>query len=76
MRSLSGWLRIEQHGVHMTTKPPPVPPANRSDKGPGSATEAPLTQGRAGSQTKDPDKVGQAGNSKVNTTNQGYQQDR
>ncbi|MCY4376963.1 MAG: hypothetical protein OXC31_24675, partial [Spirochaetaceae bacterium] len=42
----------------------------------GSATEAPLTQGRAGSQTKDPDKVGQAGNSKVNTTNQGYQQDR
>ena len=63
-------------GVHMTTKPPPVPPANRSDKGPGSATEAPLSQGRAGSQTKDPDKVGQAGNSKVNTTNQGYQQDR
>ncbi|SDO24873.1 MULTISPECIES: hypothetical protein [Methylobacterium] len=60
----------------MTTKPPPVPPANRSDKGPGSATEAPLSQGRAGSQTKDPDKVGQAGNSKVNTTNQGYQQDR
>jgi hypothetical protein len=60
----------------MTTKPPPVPPANRSDKGPGSATEAPLSQGKAGSQTKDPDKIGQAGNSKVNTTNQGYQQDR
>jgi hypothetical protein len=76
MRTLSGWLRTGHHEVHMTTKPPPVPPANRSDKGPGSATEAPLTQGRAGSQTKDPDKVGQAGNSKVNTTNQGYQQDR
>ncbi|GJD96745.1 hypothetical protein [Methylobacterium iners] len=61
----------------MTTKPPPVPPANRSDKGPGSATDAPVSTGPKGSsQTKDPDKVGQAGNSKVNTTHQGYQQDR
>lgn len=60
----------------MTTKPPPVPPANRSGKGPGSATEAPLSQGHAGSQAKDPDKVGQTGNAKVNTTNQGHQQDR
>ena len=33
-------------------------------------------QGRSSSQTKDPDKIGQAGNSKVNTTHQGYQQDR
>ncbi|MGY2049031.1 hypothetical protein [Methylobacterium sp. JK268] len=60
----------------MTAKPPPVPPANQSHKGPGSAPEAPTDLGRAGSQTKDPDKIGQAGNSKVNTTNQGYQQDR
>ena len=61
----------------MTAKPPPVPPANQSDKGPGSATDAPLTTGPKGSsQTKDPDKIGQAGNSKVNTTHQGYQQDR
>jgi hypothetical protein len=67
---------IGKDGDHMTTKPPPVPPANRSDKGPGSATEAPVSQGRTGAQTKDPDKVGQAGNTKVNTTNQGYQQDR
>ena len=29
-----------------------------------------------GTQAKDPDKVGQTGNSKVNTTNQGHQQDR
>jgi hypothetical protein len=54
-----------------------VPPANRSDKGPGSAERAPTETGPKGSgQAKDPDKVGQAGNSKVNTTNQGYQQDR
>ncbi|AWN40053.1 hypothetical protein U8607_16625 [Methylobacterium durans] len=60
----------------MTTKPPPVPPANQSHKGPGSATEAPRSQGQGSAQTKDPDKVGQSGNSKVNTTHQGYQQDR
>lgn len=60
----------------MTTKPPPVPPANRSVKGPGSATEALSAQGQAGTQSKDTDKVGQAGNAKVNTTHQGYQQAR
>ena len=60
----------------MTAKPPPVPPANQSDKGPGSAAPAPVAQGQGSSQTKNPDKVGQAGNSKVNTTHQGYQQDR
>lgn len=60
----------------MTAKPPPVPAANQSDKGPGSATAAPLSQGRGSGQTQNPDKVGQGGNSKVNTTNQGYQQDR
>jgi hypothetical protein len=60
----------------MTAKPPPVPPANRSSKGPGSSTAAPLSQGQGGSQTQNPDKVGQAGNSKVNTVHQGYQQDR
>ncbi|WP_336488425.1 hypothetical protein [Methylobacterium nigriterrae] len=60
----------------MTTKPPPVPPANRSDKGPGSAQPAPAASGSANAQTKDPDKIGQAGNAKVNTTHQGYQQDR
>lgn len=61
----------------MTAKPPPVPPANVSDKGTGSAPEVPVSTGLKGqSQTKDPDKIGQAGNSKVNTTNQGYQQDR
>ena len=60
----------------MTAKPPPVPPANQSDKGPGSASAAPLTEGKGGAQAPNPDKVGQSGNSKVNTTHQGHQQDR
>ncbi|KQO66189.1 hypothetical protein ASG60_17180 [Methylobacterium sp. Leaf469] len=61
----------------MTTKAPPVPPANQSDKGPGSAPDAPLATGPKGSgQTRNPDTIGQAGNSKVNTTHQGHQQDR
>ena len=60
----------------MTAKPPPVPPANQSDKGPGSAPDAPVATGGKGDQAQNPDKVGQAGNSKVNTTHQGYQQDR
>lgn len=61
----------------MTAKPPPVPPANQSDKGPGSAPETPVATGPKGSgQTKNPNSVGQSGNSKINTTNQGYQQDR
>ncbi|CAO4176569.1 hypothetical protein [Methylorubrum zatmanii] len=58
----------------MSTKPPPVPPANRSDKGPGSADAAPKDTTKAA--PNDPDKTGQAGNSKVNTTHQGHQQDR
>jgi hypothetical protein len=61
----------------MTSKPPPVPPDNRSDKGPGSASEAPTATGPKGStQAGDPDKLGQAGNTKVNTTHKGLQQDR
>ncbi|UMY16589.1 hypothetical protein MMB17_18140 [Methylobacterium organophilum] len=59
----------------MTTAPPPVPPANRSDKGPGSAAPAPKETGRP-NPGADPDKTGQAGNAKVNTTHQGHQQDR
>lgn len=58
----------------MTTKPPPVPPANRSDKGPGNAETAPRDTTR--SAPNDPSKTGQQGNSAVNTTHQGHQQDR
>ncbi len=58
----------------MSTKPPPVPPANQSHKGPGSAEAAPKETG--GSAPNNPDKTGQQGNSKVNTTHSGHQQDR
>lgn len=58
----------------MSAQPPPVPPANQSDKGPGSATVAPKDVSKA--PPNDPDKTGQQANTKINTTNQGHQQDR
>jgi hypothetical protein len=62
----------------MTSKMPPVPPENRSPKGPGdNAPQAQQASSDPGNPQKaNPDKIGQAGNSKVNTTHQGYQQDR
>jgi hypothetical protein len=61
----------------MTHKMPPIPPENRSPKGPGEPARR-MDAGASGGQTKaaNPDKVGQSGNSKVNTTHQGLQQDR
>ena len=58
---------------------PPVPPDNRSPKGPGR--EAPF-DGDTVANKKDADRQrhlgeqGRQGNIKQNTTNQGYQQDR
>jgi len=59
---------------------PPVPPAGRSNKGP-NATEgdnpaSDLASDAAGSRRRNVEKQGRQGNIKVNTTNQGYQQDR
>lgn len=62
----------------MSTKMPPVPPAARSDKGPGSdpkvmgKDETPKGQQRPANA----DQQDQEGNSRINTTHQGYQQDR
>ncbi len=62
---------------------PPVPPANRSTKGPGSHTPGP--QGDMSAQQAEEVKQardrhlgeqGRQGNIKQNTTHQGYQQDR
>jgi hypothetical protein len=56
---------------------PPVPPANRSPKGTGDDAHPPLEQGhQPGRDERNYDKQGRQGNSKINTTNQGYQQDR
>jgi hypothetical protein len=63
----------------MTNKPPPVPPANRSPKGPGSDSEPPLDTAsgkREADRQWNLGEQGRQGNIKQNTTNQGYRQDR
>jgi hypothetical protein len=59
----------------MNSKLPPTPDANRSDKGPGETSHSD-NKGNLTTAAENPDKVGQQGNSKVNTTHQGYQQGR
>jgi hypothetical protein len=66
-------------GANMTQKMPPVPPANRSPKGPGSdpslsADSAP--DKKMADRERHLGEQGRQGNTKQNTTNQGYQQDR
>jgi hypothetical protein len=61
-----------------TNKMPPVPPANRSPKGPGSDPQVARDTAHKDRPPQNPDeedKQAQA-NIKQNTTNQGYQQDR
>ena len=61
----------------MSSKMPPVPPGNVSPKGPDASARPDDPAVDVGNPQKaNPDKIGQAGNSKVNTTNQGLQQDR
>jgi hypothetical protein len=60
----------------MTNRTPPVPPAGRSQKGPGETGDPKEKAGETAQANPNPDKTGQQGNSKVNTTHQGYQQDR
>jgi hypothetical protein len=59
---------------------PPVPPAGRTDKGPGGpgtgGSPSDLASDAGESRRRNIDKQGRQGNIKVNTTNQGYQQDR
>ena len=62
----------------MSHRPPPVPPAGRSPKGPGNQAESPASSSR-GDADRPPDNLKEQdrqGNIKQNTTNQGYQQDR
>ncbi|HYZ62780.1 MAG TPA: hypothetical protein VE650_10035 [Acetobacteraceae bacterium] len=63
----------------MSAHPPPVPPQNRSPKGPGEPADTPKggrPEAHAGKAPANPGEQGQQGNTKQNTTNQGYQQDR
>ena len=62
----------------MSQRLPPVPPANRSDKGPGEPAGGDV---QTDANTPDPRQrnlagQGRQGNIKQNTTNQGLQQDR
>jgi hypothetical protein len=67
-------LKEERMASHL----PPVPPEQQSPKGPqdqvaGNAGEA---AGQADERDRNLDQQGRQGNSKQNTTNKGYQQDR
>ncbi|HEY0836257.1 MAG TPA: hypothetical protein VGE72_20285 [Azospirillum sp.] len=62
----------------MTKQMPPVPPAGRSDKGPGSSPQV-AKDDAAATNRPVPDNLEEQdrqGNTKQNTTHQGYQQDR
>jgi hypothetical protein len=63
----------------MSAHPPPVPPDNRSQKGPGESARTPKNFKPEAHPSKAPNNLGEQdrqGNTKQNTTNQGYQQDR
>jgi len=59
----------------MSTKLPPVPKHNRSEKGPGEQKRVPLKRDLSAQDNKS-GKQGQQANTKINTTHQGLQQDR
>jgi len=59
----------------MSSRLPPVPDENRSPQGSSSPDQHPKVKSTKGS-AENPDKIGQQGNTKVNTIHQGYQQDR
>ncbi len=59
----------------MAAHPPPVPPDQRSDRGPDRGSAAKTKGETAGKKPLD-EKTGQSGAIKQNTTNTGYQQDR
>ena len=60
----------------MTSRPPPIPPENRTKSGPAQAGEKARNVASKAGQTDNPEKRGQTANTKINTTHQGYQQDR
>lgn len=63
----------------MSQKMPPVPPANRSPKGPGGAPDVSAETGpdkKMADRERNLGEQGRQGNIKQNTTHQGHQQDR
>jgi hypothetical protein len=64
--------------MDMTSRPPPVPPARRSPKGPGNQAEPPTSthEERTDHAPENLKEQDRQRNIKQNTTNQGYQQAR
>ncbi|MFB9948568.1 hypothetical protein ACFFP0_06885 [Rhizobium puerariae] len=60
----------------MSSRLPPTPSGNLSHKGTGEQNHSPDAKRGAMQAANDPGKQGQQGNTKINTTHQGYQQDR
>lgn len=61
----------------MSSKMPQTPPANRSPKGTGDPKQAKSDDVPSKTRSApDPEKQGDPGNTIINTTNQGHQQDR
>ncbi|MBW8788157.1 hypothetical protein HFO94_20535 [Rhizobium leguminosarum] len=61
----------------MSSRLPPVPAENVSGKGvAGKRARTSADDAEMASSAENPDKKGQQGNSKINTTHQGNQQDR
>ncbi|MBY3380820.1 MULTISPECIES: hypothetical protein [Rhizobium] len=60
----------------MSSRLPPVPAENASNKGAGKPAKTNAEDAVMASGGENPDKKGQQGNTKINTTHQGYQQDR
>ncbi len=60
----------------MSAHPPPVPPDQRSNKGPGETGREAEGKSDAAGKTPLDEKAGRQGAVKQNTTNTGYQQDR
>jgi len=58
------------------SKRPPVPPASRSPKGPGSDPRVVIDERKPDVRTKNLREQGDEGNIRQNTTNQRYKQDR
>ncbi len=58
----------------MSQKPPPVPPENRSAKGPGEEKRPPVDTHKP--EAERDEQRGRHANIRQNTHNQGYQQDR
>ncbi|ESX13668.1 hypothetical protein X752_14405 [Mesorhizobium sp. LNJC398B00] len=63
--------------MQMSSKMPPVPPENQSQKGRGEGRQISHDDAQHGTHgAPDPERQGQQANTKVNTTHQGRQQDR